>query len=473
MPFIHDDFLLGGATARKLYHHYAADMPIHDFHCHLNPAEIAENKRYDTITEVWLGGDHYKWRAMRSVGVAERYITGDATPQEKFYKWAEVVPQLIGNPLYHWTHLELARYFGIDALLNPQTASAIWEKCNQLLARDDFRAQALITRSNVRFVTTTDDPLDTLASHTEIARRQEAGELPAFTTVVRPSFRPDKALQIEHADFPAWVQRLAAMVPGSTASFAGFTDALRQRIDYFHDRNCRAADHGLETVEYAACSDEQAEAIFQKALSRTGNRDLTALECRQYKTKLLLFLGRAYAARGWVMMLHLGTLRDNNLRMLRAIGPDTGFDTIADHNYMAGLSRLLGTLDEQDELPKTMLFNNNPRDNYAIATMIGCFQGEPRGKMQMGSAWWFNDQKEGMIRQMTALASCGALSTFVGMLTDSRSFLSYTRHEYFRRLLCDLLGGWVDAGEAPADLELLGQMVRNICYGNALAYFDA
>lgn len=471
MPFIHDDFLLGGATARKLYHTYAADMPIYDFHCHLSPAEIAENKRYANITEVWLGGDHYKWRAMRSVGVPERFITGDATPQEKFFKWAEVVPQLIGNPLYHWTHLELSRYFGIDSLLNPQTAAAIWEKCNQLLARDDYRAQALITRSNVRYVATTDDPLDLLEAHDEIARQQSAGLLPAFTTVVRPSFRPDKALQIEQDTFGPWARRLAAMLPGSTASFADFLHALGQRIDFFHTRNCRAADHGLESVEFVACSDQEAEAIFHKALASEGSNRLTELEIRKYKTKLLLFLGREYARRGWVMMLHLGTLRDNNLRMFRAIGPDTGFDTIADHNYMSGLSRLLGTLDDQNELPKTMLFNNNPRDNYAIATMIGCFQAEPRGKMQMGSAWWFNDQKEGMIRQMTALASCGVLSTFVGMLTDSRSFLSYTRHEYFRRLLCDLLGGWVDSGEAPAEMELLGQMIRNICYGNALAYF--
>ncbi len=473
MPFIHDDFLLGGATARKLYREYASDMPIYDFHCHLSPAEIAANKRYDNITEVWLGGDHYKWRAMRAAGVPERYITGDASPRDKFVKWAEVVPQMIGNPLYHWTHLELSRFFGIEQLLNPQTAPAIWDKCNQLLSRDDYRAQALIARSNVRYVATTDDPLDTLEHHTDIARRQRAGEMPGFSTVVRPSFRPDKAIQIDKSTFLPWVRRLALLSSSAMDSFQDFCHAIRQRIDFFHEQNCRAADHGLEIVEYEECEDADADAIFRKVIQGDGKARLTESEARMFKTRMLLFLGREYAKRGWIMMLHIGTLRDNNLRMFRAIGPDTGFDTIADGTYMSALSRLLGVLDDDDNLPRTMLFNNNPRDNYAISTMIGCFQGEVRGKMQMGSAWWFNDQKEGMVRQMTALASSGLLSTFVGMLTDSRSFLSYTRHEYFRRILCDLIGGWVDTGEAPADMELLGQMVRDICYGNALAYFGS
>ncbi|MBP7403152.1 MAG: glucuronate isomerase [Clostridia bacterium] len=465
--------MLGGATARKLYHEYACDMPIYDFHCHLSPAEIAGNKQYGDITEVWLGGDHYKWRAMRAAGIPERFITGDAAPREKFMKWAEVVPQTIGNPLYHWTHLELSRFFGIDQLLSPQTAPMIWDKCNQLLARDDFRAQALIARSNVRYVATTDDPLDSLEHHAEIARRQKAGELPGFTTVVRPSFRPDRLIHVDKSTFLPWVKRLAAMTPAGIDGFASFQDAIRARIDFFHANNCRAADHGLERIEYVDCDDAAADAIFRKVLRADGAGRLTPEEIRVFKTRMLVFLGKEYAKRGWVMMLHLGTLRDTNLRMFRELGPDTGFDTIADYPYMEGLAQLLGVLDDGDCLPKTMLFNNNPRDNYAIATMIGCFQGGVRGKIQMGSGWWFNDQKDGMVRQMTALASTGLLSTFLGMLTDSRSFLSYTRHEYFRRILCDLVGGWVDRGEAPADMELLGRMVRDICYGNVLAYFGS
>ena len=471
MPFIHDDFMLGGATARKLYHEYAADMPIYDFHCHLSPAEIAENKQYTSITDVWLGGDHYKWRVMRAAGVAERYITGDAEPREKFMKWAEVVPQCIGNPLYHWTHLELSRFFGIDQLLSPQTAPAIWDKCNQLLARDDFRAQSLISRSNVRYLATTDDPLDSLEHHADIARRQKAGELPAFTTVVRPSFRPDKLIHIDKSTFLPWCKRLSAMTPGGITGFSSYLEAIRHRIDLFHEHNCRAADHGLELVEFEACEDSDADAVFRKVLHADGASHLTPTEIRIFKTRTLLFLGREYARRGWVMMLHLGTLRDVNQRMFRLVGADTGFDTIADFNHMQGLARFLGTLDDSESLPKTMMFSNNPRDNYAIATMAGCFQGGVRGKVQMGSAWWFNDQKDGMLSQMTALASTGLLSTFLGMLTDSRSFLSYNRHEYFRRILCDLLGRWVESGEAPADMELLGRMVRDISYGNALAYF--
>lgn len=471
MPFIHDDFMLSGQTARKLYREYAADMPIYDFHCHLSPAEIATNKQYANITEVWLGGDHYKWRVMRAAGVPERYITGDADPREKFMKWAEVVPQAIGNPLYHWTHLELSRFFGIDQLLSPQTAPAIWDKCNQLLERDDFHAQALISRSNVRYLATTDDPLDTLEHHREIARRQKTGEMPGFSTVVRPSFRPDKLIHIDKSTFLPWVKRLSAMTADGIDGFASYLHAIRARIDLFHECNCRAADHGLDLVEFEPCEDADADAIFRKVVQADGTCRLTPAEVRIFKTRMLLFLGREYARRGWVMMLHLNTLRDNNPRMFRQLGPDTGFDAISDNNYMEGLSRLLGTLDDNEALPKTMVFSNNPRDNYAIATMIGCYQGGMRGKMQLGSAWWFNDQKEGILAQMNALANCGLLSTFVGMLTDSRSFLSYTRHEYFRRILCDLLGRWVDDGEAPADMELLGRMVRDICYGNALAYF--
>ncbi len=471
MPFINDDFMLGSATAKKLYCEFALDMPIYDFHCHLSPAEIAENKQYESITEVWLGGDHYKWRAMRAAGIPERYITGDAEPREKFMKWAEVVPQTIGNPLYHWTHLELSRFFGIDQLLSPQTAPAIWDKCNQLLARDDFRAQALITRSNVRYLGTTDDPLDSLEHHADIARRQKAGEMPGFTTVVRPSFRPDKLIQIDKSTFLPWVKRLSAMTPGGIDGFESFLDAIRLRIDFFHENNCRASDHGLDLVEFESCEDSDADRIFRKVVQSGGTSRPTASEIRMFKTRMLLFLGREYARKGWVMMLHVGTLRDVNFRMFRQLGADTGYDTIADYNYMEGLSRLLGTLDDTDSLPKTMLFNNNPRDNDAIASLVGCFQGGVRGKMQMGSGWWFNDQKDGMIRQMTALASVGLLSTFLGMLTDSRSFLSYTRHEYFRRILCGFIGRWVDDGEAPADMELLGRMIRDICYGNALAYF--
>jgi glucuronate isomerase len=462
--FIDDNFLLHSETARELYHTHAAEMPIIDFHCHLPPREIAENSSYSTLTQVWLGGDHYKWRAMRTDGVDERYITGDAPAQEKFYAWARTIPHTVGNPLYHWTHLELLRYFGIKELLEPASADRIYARANDMLQSPEFRVHRLLERMKVRTVCTTDDPTDSLEHHRRI---RAEGTAPV---TVAPTFRPDKVLNAEDpGSLGEYLDRLAAAADIDIRGFEDLLAALERRIDFFHGLGCRSSDHALQQPAGAECSREEAARIF--SLLRGGTRPSPEqAEC--YKTAVLTALGRMYAARGWVMQLHFGAMRNNNSRMFARLGPDTGFDAIADGSTAAPLARFLDLLDRGGELPKTVIYILNPRDNMLIGSLIGCFQdGSVAGKVQFGSGWWFNDQKDGMERQMTALANTSLLYRFIGMLTDSRSFLSFPRHEYFRRILCNLIGSWADRGEAPRDMELLGEMVRGICYRNAAAYF--
>ena len=463
-PFMNADFLLKNDTAKKLYHDHAAKMPIIDYHCHINPQEIYEDKRYDSITEVWLGGDHYKWRAMRSCGVAERYITGDATPAEKFQKWAEAMPNLIGNPLYHWTHLELQRYFGIQEPLNGSNAMAIYEKCNAILAQPDMSARGIIAKSNVKLLCTTDDPADDLRWHEKMA--QDA-TMPA---IVLPAFRPDKAMRADKPDFPQYVAKLEAAVGFFINSMEDMRNALTQRIDYFEAHGCRTADHGLDYAFYVEATEEQLQDIFVRAKNGKG---ITWEEQLAYHTALLVHCGKSYKKYDWVNQLHFGCIRDNSRKMFGKLGPDTGFDAINDQSNALGLSRLLSAYEMNDGLTKTIVYSLNPSDNGVVGSLIGCFQSDSPipGKIQQGSAWWFNDHKPGMEAQMVSLMSLGAFGTFNGMLTDSRSFLSYTRHEYFRRILCNLLGRMVEDGEYPADMEYLGQMVENISYYNTRRYF--
>lgn len=462
--FLDENFLLENQTAIELYHTYAKAMPIYDYHCHINPKEIAENRRYENITQVWLGGDHYKWRAIRSNGIDERYITGDADDKEKFLKWSQTVPYCIGNPLYHWTHLELRRYFGIDELLSPESAQSIWDKCNKMLQSEEFSVRGLIRRSNVKVICTTDDPLDSLEHHKVIEK--DAG----FNVKVLPSFRPDKSFNIEKPGFKEWMSKLGDVVGYRIKSFDDLKSALASRIEFFHNLGCRISDQALDPIVYREGTCDEASVILEKALSGDA---LDTEEIEKYKTQVILFLGKQYQKLGWAMQLHLGTMRNNNSRMMRLLGPDTGFDAIGDWNFSQPLARFLDKLDETKELPKTILYNLNPRDNEVVGTIIGCFQGSGiPGKMQFGSAWWFNDQKDGMERHMIALANMGLLRRFVGMLTDSRSFLSYTRHEYFRRILCNLLGRWVENGEIPKDMNVLGSMVEDICFNNANNYFS-
>lgn len=461
--FMDENFLLTNKTAERLYHEYAKEMPIYDYHCHLPIKSIAENKKFKNITEVWLGGDHYKWRALRTLGIDEKYITGEATDKEKFMKWAQTLPKCIGNPLYHWTQLELKRYFGIDTLLSPKTAEEIWEKCNAMLATDEFSVRGLIEKSSVKVICTTEDPVDSLEYHIALAKD------PSLKFKVYTAFRPDRSFNVENGGFPAWLAKLEQAAGMKVKNFADFKAALQQRIEFFHTVGCRLSDHALDPIVFAVGTEAQAEAAFQKALA---GETLSEEELKIYKTQVMLFLGRQYARLDWTMQIHVGSIRSVNRRALREIGPETGFDTVADFVFADALAKFLDELDNTDELPKTVLYCLNPRDNEVLGAMIGCFQGSGiAGKIQFGSGWWFNDQKDGMIRQMTALANFGLISQFVGMLTDSRSFLSYTRHEYFRRILCNLIGEWVEAGEAPEDYELLGPMVRDICYNNAERYF--
>ncbi len=461
--FLDKDFLLESDTAKVLYHNHAKDMPIFDYHCHLSSQEIAKDKSYKSLTEIWLGGDHYKWRGMRSNGITEDYITGDKSDKEKFMAYAAMVPYTIGNPLFHWTHLELQRYFGITDLLNEKTAEKIYDQCNELLATDDFTAKALIKKSGVKAICTTDDPCDDLIYHKQIAEDE------SFDTVVLPTYRPDKAFNIDKDTFNPWIKALGDVVGYKIDSVEVLIKALTERIDYFHGVGCRLSDHALDTVQYQSPDNIVAEAVFVKGLKALP---MTYDEVAIYKGTILNALGKAYANRGWTMQIHIGALRNNSKRMYENIGPDTGFDSIHDETFSEELSQFLDDLDTTDELPKTILYVLNPRDNYVIGTMIGNFQGGGTpGKIQFGSGWWFCDQKEGMIDQMKALSSLGLLSRFVGMLTDSRSFLSYTRHEYFRRILCNLIGGWVENGEYPADMDFLGQVVEDISYNNAVNYF--
>lgn len=460
--FMDDNFLLETATAQKLYHEYAAPQPIIDYHCHLPPAQIAENKQFKNIAEIWLGGDHYKWRFMRSSGVAEEFCSGDAPDQEKFRAFCRVLPLGIGNPLYHWSHLELRRYFGVDLIINEQNADAIWEACNAKIGLPALSARGLMTGSNVKAVCTTDDPIDDLAHHAAV---KQSG----FEVKVLPTFRPDKAVKIDIAGFAEYIVKLAEVSGVQINRFADVTKALGLRLDHFAANGCKVSDHAIDNVFFEEASDAELDGILAKAMSGAA---LSQLEADKYKTAVMLYLGREYAKRGWASQLHISAQRNNNTRMFKKIGPDTGWDSIADGQVAAKLSRYLDALDSDDLLPKTILYTLNPKDNEVLGTMLGNFQdGKIAGKMQFGSGWWFLDQKDGMIKQMTALAALGNLGAFVGMLTDSRSFLSYTRHEYFRRIMCNLLGNWVENGEYPQDWAALKQIVEGISYKNAEAYF--
>ncbi len=462
--FLTEDFLLDTEFARRLYHDYAAEQPIFDYHCHLPPEQIAQDYRFKNLYDIWLKGDHYKWRAMRTNGVAERLCTGDASDREKFQAWAETVPHTIGNPLYHWTHLELRRPFGITGtLLSGNTADDIWNRCNALLERDEFSARGIMKQMNVKMVGTTDDPIDDLSHHKAIALDR------SFDVKVLPSWRPDKAFNIDAAIFPEYMQKLSAAADVDIRKFSDVCDALKIRMDHFAAHGCKVSDHALDVVMYGEADETTLNGILARRLE---GKMPTEQEVAQFKTAVLLFLGAEYQKRGWVQQYHIGALRNNNSRMFEMVGPDIGFDSIHDAPVAFALSRLLDAQSRSTGLPKTILYCLNPRDNEVIGTMIGNFQGEGMaGKMQFGSGWWFNDQKDGMQRQMTQLAQLGLLSRFVGMLTDSRSFLSYTRHEYFRRILCQMIGRWVEDGEAPADIELLGNMVKNISFDNAKNYF--
>ena len=461
--FMDENFLLTTETAQKLYHEYAEEMPILDYHCHLNPQEIYEDRKYENITQVWLGGDHYKWRQMRSNGVEERYVTGDATDREKFQKWAETLEMAIGNPLYHWSHLELKKYFGYEGYLNGETAEEVWNLCNEKLAQDSMTARNLIRQSNVTLVCTTDDPIDSLEWHAKIAADE------SFDVQVLPTWRPDKAMYLENPDYLAYLEKLAAASGVVIDSFASLIEALKVRMDFFEKNGCRISDHGLAYVAYAPASEEEVEAIFAKRLS---GQAVSAKEEARFKTSFMLAMGREYNKKRWAMQIHYGVKRDNNQRLFKQVGPDAGVDCIGTTAPASELADFLCALDITNELPKTVLYSLNPIDNAAIGSIIGCFQNEAAvGKIQHGSAWWFNDNKTGMIDQMVSLANLGLLGNFVGMLTDSRSFLSYTRHEYFRRILCELIGGWVENGEYPADWKTLEKIIKGISYNNAVRYF--
>ena len=459
MPFIHDDFLFTTKTASRLYHQFAEQEPIFDYHCHLSPAEIAHNRRFTNLFEIWLEGDHYKWRAMRANGVAERYCTGDASPFDKFSAWAKTVPCTLRNPLYHWTHLELKRYFGIDELLDEASAAGIWARANQKLATEELSAQGILKRFRVRAVCTTDDPVDDLSHHKALATS-------GMETRVFPAFRPDKVLNVHQPELlTPWLGRLSEASNREIARLGDLLDALNQRHEYFHALGCRLSDHGLNHCYADFCSEKTAAAIFAKA--RSG-KPATAREHAKFAAYMMLFFGRLNAEKGWTMQLHLGADRNNNTRAWKLHGPDTGFDSVGDWPQAARLRDYLDRLTRDQALPKLIVYNLNPVDNYVFASLIGSFQdGTVPGRMQFGSGWWFLDQKEGMEWQLNALSNVGLLSRFVGMVTDSRSFMSYPRHEYFRRVLCNLLGRDMENGELPDKDELIGPMIRNICYQNA------
>ena len=463
--FIHDDFLLTTPAARRLYHEFAAPEPILDYHNHLPPADIADNRQFADLTAIWLEGDHYKWRAMRADGVDERFITGDADPFDKFKAWAATVPSTLRNPLYHWTHLELKRYFGINDLLDAGSAERIWHQANEQLATPDLAVQGILKKFRVTALCTTDDPGDDLAAH------QRAAAYPAMGTRVFPAFRPDKAFAVHQPDaWNPWVDKLGAAAGSEVRTLADLLDALDARIEFFHAQGCRLSDHGLESAFAARCTKQEAKAVFKCA--RDGVECSTKSR-RRFASFVMDFLGRRYAERGWTMQLHLGALRNNNTRLLRRLGPDTGFDSIGDFSQASKLGAFLDSLDQDDCLPRTILYNVNPADNYLMATMAGNFQdGTVPGKVQWGSGWWFLDQKEGMEWQLNALSNIGLLARFVGMVTDSRSFMSFPRHEYFRRTLCGLIGRDVANGELPDDDALLGPLVRKICHSNAREYLQ-
>ena len=462
-PFMDKDFLLSTDTAKQLYHDYAAKMPVLDYHCHINPQEIAEDRKFDNITQVWLGGDHYKWRQMRSNGVEEKYITGDATDREKFQKWAETLEKLIGNPLYHWSHLELQKYFGYTGHLNGDTAQEVWDLCNEKLGQDSMTVRNIIRQSGVTLICTTDDPVDTLEWHEKIAADD------TFDVQVLPAWRPDKAMNVEKPDFAAYMARLSDVSGVKVKDFSSLKEALKARMDYFADHKCSVSDHALEYVMYVPADDKEIDAIMAKGLAGQG---ISREEELKYKTAFMLFVAKEYNRRNWVMQLHYGCKRDNNAYMYQQLGADTGFDCINNYAPSAQMADFLNALSATNEIPKTIIYSLNPNDNASIGTILGCFQAAgANGRIQQGSAWWFNDHKAGMTEQMTSLANLGCLGNFIGMLTDSRSFLSYTRHEYFRRIMCELIGGWVENGEYPDDRKALKKIVEGISYNNAVKDF--
>ncbi|MDD3252599.1 MAG: glucuronate isomerase [Lachnospiraceae bacterium] len=460
--FMGKDFLLSTESAKTLFHDYAENMPILDYHCHINPKEIAEDRKFDNITQVWLGGDHYKWRQMRSNGVEEKYITGDASDREKFQKWAETLEKLIGNPLYHWSHLELQRYFGYTGHLCGDTAEEVWNLCNEQL-QNKWSVRSLIKASNVTLICTTDDPVDSLEWHKKIA------EDTTFDVQVLPAWRPDKAMNVEKPDFAAYMATLSEVSGTAVKDFASLKEALKNRMAFFTENGCCVSDHALEYVMYAPASDAEVDAIMAKGLS---GQAVTKEEELKYKTAFMLFVAKEYNRMGWTMQLHYGCKRDNNAYMYEKLGADTGFDCINNYAPSAQMADFLNALSATNEIPKTIIYSLNPNDDASIGTILGCFQDATcAGKLQQGSAWWFNDHKVGMTNQMTSLANLGCLGNFNGMLTDSRSFLSYTRHEYFRRILCELIGGWVENGEYPDDQKALKGIIEGICYKNAVKYF--
>ena len=464
MSFITEDFLLRTDTARHLYSTYAASQPILDYHCHLSPKDIAENRKFENLTEIWLEGDHYKWRAMRANAVPEEFCTGDVDPYQKFLAWARTVPYTVRNPLYHWTHLEILRYFGIDQLLDEATAPEIWKRANAKLQTAELTAQGILRKFNVTALCTTDDPTDSLEYHERI---QTSG----FATRVFPAFRPDAALRTaDPTAFNAWVDRLQASADADIVDFAGFLEALESRHDFFHEHGCRLSDHGLDFCPVDFCSRAEASAIFQEV---RGGDELSADDSGKFASYLMLFFGELDAKRGWAKQLHLGASRNDNTRMMKLLGKDTGFDSIGDWPQIAPLTTYLDRLNDTNHLPKTILYNVNPSNNYAFGSVINSFQdGQIPGKIQFGTSWWFLDQKEGIEWQLNTLSNVGLLSRFVGMVTDSRSFMSYPRHEYFRRVLCNLIGTEMESGELPQDEALIGSMIENICYGNAVSYFQ-
>lgn len=459
--FIDENFQLYSKTAQELYHNYAKKMPIIDYHCHLSPQEIYEDKHFSDLTEVWLGGDHYKWRLMRAFGIDEKYITGNASNEEKFNAWAKTVPYTIGNPLYHWTHLELQAFFGIKDVLKPKTADAIYKKANLILQA--MGSRKMIEISNVEILCTTDDPLDDLKYHCLLK------DDPSFKTKVFPAFRPDNAINIEQDGFREWVQKLAEIVGYPLHSLEAFFKALDDRIEYFDKRGCSISDQALDEIHYLESSYDEANEIYQKAFNGQAlNKD----EIAKYKGQILIFLGKKYHQKNWVQQYHIAALRNVNTKMMKTLGPNTGYDAINDQNFVGPLSQILDHLVTDNALPKTIIYSANPADNDLIAALINSYQEEVPGKMQFGSAWWFNDHKDGMMKQMLALSNLGLISRFIGMLTDSRSFLSYPRHDYFRRILCNYFGDLLEKKEYPYDIEFVGKIIQDICYYNAKEYFN-
>lgn len=467
MTFINKDFMLQNKTAKQLYHDFAESLPIFDYHCHLDPQQIAEDHKFNNVTELWLAGDHYKWRAMRAHGIPEEKITGNASSEEKFEAWAQTVESVVGNPLYHWTHLELKRYFAIDELLNSKNWKSIYDQANKAILEKGLTARTLINNSNVTFIGTTDNPTDSLEFHDAIREDEN------FTVEVAPSFRPDEAFAVGEEKFTNFIKKLQDASTKDVTTYKELIKEIENRVDYFNERGAIVSDHGLGKLFYAESTDDEIEAIFLKALAQ---KDITAEENAKYQTRLLSDLGKMYHARGWVMQLHFGAIRNNNSRMFDLVGADAGFDSINDQTDVAyALNNILNALDKEDKLPKTIIYNLNPIYNDVVASAVANFQSNNegiKGKIQFGSGWWFNDTEQGMLRQMEALADHGLLMHFVGMLTDSRSFVSYPRHEYFRRILCNFIGERVENGKFPNNQELLKKLIENVCYNNAMRYFN-